>query len=110
MVGLIDNTLVPGTEEFENLIHHLFCLYGITVAFVCGRFIGVVMNVSLLTEISTPFVNIWWLLSTHEMTSSKLYEINGYLMTITFFLGRIVFQTYLIICLLIPGAINIEMS
>ena len=110
MLSCLENVLKPGSDEFEQFIHHLFCIYGSLVAISCGRFIGVVMSASLLTEFSTPSVNVWWLLSIHKKTDSKLYEYNAYALFTTFFLFRIVYQFWLIAWLCIPGITSINMS
>jgi len=41
-----------------------------------------------MTEFSTPFVNMRYLLHTHKRSSSTLYVINGLTMTFVFFLVR----------------------
>ena len=45
----------------------------------------------LLYELSTPFMNIRWFLSSLDMKDTLLYSINGLVFTITFLLVRIVF-------------------
>ena len=57
-----------------------------------GRMWGTVSSVQLITELSTPFVNTRFLLYFHKKTSSSLYLYNGLMMTLTFFVSRIVFQ------------------
>ena len=110
LMSLMDNYLQLGSSEFEQFVHHLFCIYGSGVALICGRFLGVLMSASLLTEISTPNVNAWFLLSVHQMTSSKLYTYNAYSMFATFFFGRIVYQFYLIAWLLVPGVVAVDLT
>ena len=110
LVICVPDSLKAGSEEFEAFIHHLFCIYGSLACLICGRFIGVVMSASLLTEISTPNVNIWWLLTIHKMSDTKAYAYNAYSLFITFFLCRIVYQFYLIAWLNILGIATIDMS
>ena len=50
----------------------------------------------MITESSTFNVNIRQLLVFHELTSSTLYLVNGLMMTLVFFLVRIVFYTWII--------------
>ena len=110
MMSCIPACLTPGNEEFLGLIHHIFCIQGSLACFFCGRFIGVVMSASLLTELSTPFVNVWWLLSIHQKTDNKLYEYNGYMLVLTFFISRIVYMGWLIAWMTIPGIATIDMT
>ena len=105
-----EGMLTPGTQEFEQFIHHMFCIYGSAAGLICGRYLGVLMSASLLTEISTPCLNIYELLNVHKAVDTTLYKANAYLFFLTFFFGRIVFQFYLIAMLLIPGTIQIDMS
>jgi hypothetical protein len=46
--------------------------------------------VRLITEISTPFVNIRYFLVVFDMKNTKLYVYNGYAMLLTFFLFRVI--------------------
>ena len=105
-----EGMLTPGTQEFEQFIHHMFCIYGSTAGLVCGRYLGVLMSASLLTEVSTPCLNVYELLNLHKATETKVYKINAYLFFLTFFCGRVVYQFYLIAMLLIPGTIQVDMS
>ena len=68
------------------------------------------MSASLLTEISSPFLNLYWVLTFHKNTTSKLYLYNNVILFLTFFFGRILFQLFLIVEILIPGAINTDTS
>jgi len=94
----------------ETLLHHLFSVYGATVGIVCGRFLGVLCAVTLLTEFSTPFVNIRWALYFHKKTDTTAYMINGWIMTVSFFLCRIVYNFYLIFYLCYPGWMELDWS
>ena len=59
--------------------------------------------ISLMTEVSTPFVSLRALLDMHKMKDSKLYLVNGVLMTLSFFLFRVVFQSWLVFYKLVPA-------
>ena len=94
----------------EMLLHHLFSVYGAIVGIVCGRFLGVLCASTILTEFSTPFVNIRWLLYFHKKTDTIAYMINGWIMTISFFLCRIVYSFYLIFYICYPGWTELDWS
>ena len=94
----------------EMILHHLFSIYGAIVGILCGRFLGVLMSTTILTEFSTPFVNLRWLLYFHKKTHLKVYMINGWLMTITFFIFRICLCFYLIFWICYPGWMNLDWS
>nr|XP_028588570.1 transmembrane protein 56 isoform X1 [Podarcis muralis]XP_028588571.1 transmembrane protein 56 isoform X1 [Podarcis muralis]XP_028588572.1 transmembrane protein 56 isoform X1 [Podarcis muralis] len=72
------------------VIHHLVALYA--YYFVLERgLLAYFANFRLLAEISTPFVNQRWFYEVLGYSkASKSNIINGLLMTITFFLGRII--------------------
>ncbi|XP_061489715.1 TLC domain-containing protein 4 isoform X2 [Rhineura floridana] len=72
------------------IIHHLVALYA--YSFVLGRgLLAYFANFRLLAEFSTPFVNQRWFFEVLGYSkASKANIINGLLMTIAFFLGRII--------------------
>ena len=51
---------------------------------------------TLITELSTPFVNGRAILSQHKMHNYRLYTINGIVMAFSFFLFRMCFYYYMI--------------
>lgn len=75
------------------LIHGFACmiLYSLTfrpfVAYYAPRF--------LLWELSTPFLNVHWILDKLNMTGSNLQFINGIVLLATFFCARIAYGWYL---------------
>ena len=111
-----DMTLMLGLmREFpagilEMLLHHVFSIYGAFVGILIGRFLGVLHSATLLTEFSTPFVNIRWLLYFHKRTSEPFYVINGWVMTFSFFLFRICYSFYLIFWICYPGWHELDWS
>lgn len=80
----------------QNYLHHLLASFGCGSGLYYGRFWGTVSNLCLVTEISTPFVNLRYLLYTHKKTDGTLYFVNGLSMTGVFFLSRIVYMGYCI--------------
>ena len=81
-------------------------MFGSFVGIYVGRYFGPISNVTLITEFTTTFVNIRWLLYFHGKTSSKAYLYNGYVMTASFFVVRVLFMTYLILMVGFLGAIK----
>ena len=79
------------SSVMEAFYHHSVSLYGSIVGIYCGRFLGVVCASTILTEFSTPFVNNRWLLKFHEKADGSAYFWNGWAMTISFFIFRIVY-------------------
>jgi hypothetical protein len=60
-----------------------------------------------LTEASTPLVNLRWFLSESNLKESRLYIIVGLLMTLVFFVARILFMPYTLYLLLSnPNILN----
>ena len=50
---------------------------------------------------STFFVNFRFILVHHELTNSKIYAINGIIMTVAFFFWRVIFYFYALFVVLI---------
>ena len=67
-----EDSLTPGTQEFEASIHHFLCVLATAASLILGGYLGVLMSATLLTELSTPFVNIYRLLKIHGAAESKL--------------------------------------
>ena len=79
----------PGS--MQNYIHHILGIGGSVGGLLCGRMILTLSCATLVTEFSTPFVSIRALLSIHKKTSTTFYLVNGLLMTLFFFVCRVVF-------------------
>ena len=90
----------------QNYIHHIVGFGGCFSTIVCGRMICTLSAFTCLTEISTPFVSLRWLLSTHKQSSTTLYMVNGLLMTALFFVFRCVLQTYVVFWMLVPAVLE----
>ncbi|KAJ8902220.1 hypothetical protein NDN08_006628 [Rhodosorus marinus] len=76
----------------STLFHHLVCTIVTSTALNMGYAMPMIWaGGSFLTEISTPLVNWrWFLYFKHK--HEPVYKVCGILMTIVFFLGRIVFM------------------
>ncbi len=92
-----------GQSMTTTYLHHGIGIVGTVSAIVVGRYILTLSNATCLTELSTPFVSLRALLYMHKKTDTTLYMVNGLLMTISFFLIRCVFQSWIVIRCLIPA-------
>lgn len=72
-----------------NLIHHGFVILCWTMLLL-GEYAQLFALSTALMEISTPFVNLRWMLYTCGMKHLRLYTVNGVAMLLVFFLARIV--------------------
>ena len=78
-------------------LHHFLSVFGALTGICVGRFFATFSNVTMITESTTLFVNLRFLLSFHEMSDTTLYRWNGYTMTASFFVLRCLFMTYVVI-------------
>ena len=76
--------------------HHFLAIFGASASCWLGGILGSISQLTWITEFSTPFVNLRVILAQHELSNSRLYAINGILMTVAFFLARVVFYYYMI--------------
>jgi len=76
------------------IMHHIgvFAAWGTAAA--TGLVLNIVVPICVL-EATGPFVNLRWLLSTAGLKDSKLYIYNGAVMFVSYFLLRVVFNTWL---------------
>lgn len=78
----------------ENLLHHIVILVCYSDLYVAG--VGaIVITPSLLCELSTPFVNMRWMLSVLGYKDTNTYFYNGLALTFTWFATRILWYTFL---------------
>jgi hypothetical protein len=79
-------------ESSFYMVHGLTCClgYASAAAYGCGHYYG---GLFLLWEISTPFVQLRWVLHKMGLTETTLYRLNGLLMVVSFGLVRVVFGT-----------------
>nr|XP_002131729.1 transmembrane protein 56-B-like [Ciona intestinalis] len=78
---------------WSSMCHHLLTMsvyLNITV-FGCFSYISLIR---LTAEMSTPFVNMRWVLDVCGMKLSKIFVYNGWLMVLTFFCCRILVMPY----------------
>lgn len=74
----------------KMLFHHLGGLISVGLGLVYSGCYTVVILLRLISEISTPFVNLRWLIAeTNVPQTSLTFRINGLLMTFTFFCSRV---------------------
>lgn len=75
------------------VVHGLTCCLGYVAAaaYGSGHFYG---GLFLLWEISTPFVQLRWILHKMALAESGVYVLNSFLMVVTFTLVRVVFGSY----------------
>ena len=88
--------------QMENYFHHILGIAGSSAGIIGGGYLAVIASVSLVTEFSTPFVNLRAILYDHQIKSGPLYVWNGIVMTLMFFLARVVFQSWLVYSKLYP--------
>jgi len=84
----------PGWES--NIIHHVLVLIA-WWQLTSGKYAQGTACMSMLCELSTPFVAARWYLDKAGMKEGKLYFINGILMTFSFFATRVCLYGYLMI-------------
>ena len=89
--------------SIQMFLHHFLSLYGIGVALYLGGMIGSISQLTWITEGSTLFVNLRYLMVYHkyDKTNSKMYIFNGFLMTLTFGIFRIYFYHVMIFDILL---------
>lgn len=84
----------------------------IVSALVVGRVVGLITQCIMLIETSTLFVNNRAIMVEMGMDNNlkyaSKYKINGILLLITFFLGRVVFMGMILVFYLIPIMINYD--
>jgi len=49
----------------QNYLHHFLSIFGAFTGIYVGRFFGPISNVTMVTEFTTTFVNLRWLLYFH---------------------------------------------
>lgn len=83
--------------DYQTYAHHFIAvttfyqtLYFMDVMVVFGTML-------LFMELSSIFVSLRWLLFTHGYANNKIYAINAICMFLTFLLGRLLFQVYIVV-------------
>jgi len=97
---------VKSSASIQNLVHHAIGILGCIGNIYVGTYVTTMSCASMLTEISTPFINLRWFLSAHKNTGGTLYFINGLTFTSLFFIFRNVFQTWMLSTLFFPAVLR----
>ena len=83
-------------KDYRFFIHHSVSLMGVWLGLIFSGHWQLLILFRMLSELSTPFVNMRWLLEEMKVSKqSKWYLICGGCMAITFFLSRIVVIPFL---------------
>lgn len=82
--------------QMENYFHHTLGIAGACAGIFGGGYVTLIASTTLITELSTPFVNLRAILYNHEIKSGPVYMWNGIILTLMFFLARIVFPNWLV--------------
>ncbi|EPS63169.1 hypothetical protein M569_11619, partial [Genlisea aurea] len=83
----------PALGGAEYIIHHGLSMYSILLSLLTGQAQFYILMV-LLTEITTPFVNLRWYLDASGLKTSKLYIANGVALFFGWLAARIVLIAY----------------
>lgn len=99
---------VHETINIQTIIHHIVVASAVIYCLHSRDPLAMLWASSLfLTEASTPLVNLRWFLSESNLKESRLYIIVGLLMTLVFFVARILFMPYTLYLLLSnPSILN----
>jgi len=84
-VILIGDLTTPAA--IENLIHHFLGILGSFGNLFVGRYITVLSTASMITELSTPFCNMRFFMSTHKI-KGNIFIFNGLMFLFSFFIAR----------------------
>ncbi|KAJ0980406.1 hypothetical protein J5N97_008661 [Dioscorea zingiberensis] len=86
--------LYPSLGGMEYIIHHLLSLTAVSYAMLSGE--GQLFTyMVLMSETTTPSINLRWFLDTAGMKRSKAYLVNGIGMFVTWLVARILLFVYL---------------
>ena len=77
-------------------MHHVAGIMGNTFALLLDDGFGSVAQLTFITEFSTFFVNARFLLAKHKLSSTTIYIVNGLLMTLSFFVVRVVYYKWIL--------------
>ncbi|VAH21086.1 unnamed protein product [Triticum turgidum subsp. durum] len=86
--------LYPALGGMEYVIHHMLSLMSTMYAMLSGE-AHVYIYMGLITETTTPGINLRWFLDVAGMKNSKAYLVNGVAMVITWLVARIILFMYL---------------
>ncbi|KAH7287194.1 hypothetical protein KP509_32G043100 [Ceratopteris richardii] len=80
----------------EYVIHHAFSMLSLNLSFFSGEG-NFYVYIVLLSEVTTPFVNLRWYLSTAGMKRTRAYTINGVSLFFGWMMARVLLFVYLFI-------------
>lgn len=83
----------PHLGGYEYVIHHLMSVMSLALAIQCGHG-HIYIYIVLLSECTTPFVNLRWFLMITNQKSTKLYLFNGVVLTVLWLLARVLLFVY----------------
>jgi len=81
----------------QTYLHHVAGIIGALCSISLDNYFGSIAHLTMFTEISTLNVNIRVLFSLIGLDGGVLYAINGLMMTVIFFVTRIIGYTYVVI-------------
>ncbi|KAM3269928.1 TLC domain-containing protein 4-B isoform X1 [Capsicum chacoense] len=84
----------PSLGGLEYLVHHLLSMVAVTYAMLTGKGQLYVFMV-LVSEATTPGINLRWYLDVAGMKKSKAYLVNGFMMVFAWLVARILLFIYL---------------
>lgn len=84
----------PALGGFEYVIHHMLSILAVAYAMLTGE--GQLYTyMVLISEATTPAINLRWYLDTTGMKRSRAYVINGVVIFFTWLIARIILFVYL---------------
>lgn len=94
--------------NIETLAHHGIGIIGIVAALWIGQMVGVINQAFLVTEISTIFLDIMFILKILKLEDDqqKLKKINALLLMASFVISRIFYLGYFIVFYVTPAMWN----
>jgi len=76
-------------------LHHFLAVLGSVGGIFVGGVIGGISNFILIVEVTSPIVNIRWLLHLHNQTHLMAYTLSAVGMTVGFLVIRVLLMAYL---------------
>lgn len=80
----------------QTYMHHVAGIMGNSFSILLDDGFGSIAQLTFITEFSTFFVNARFLLAQHKLSKTTIYLVNGIFMTLSFFVVRIVYYTYIL--------------
>ncbi|WCJ24833.1 TRAM LAG1 and CLN8 (TLC) lipid-sensing domain containing protein [Euphorbia peplus] len=86
----------PSLGGMEYILHHLLSMISVAYAMLTSEG-QIYIYLVLISETTTPGINLRWYLDTAGMKKSKLYIINGVLIFLTWLVARVLLFIYLFV-------------